>query len=209
MNYENLDLSLDKEILAKIYSPEFESNLRYAYSLYVLSKEQLSSLGLNPFEVKRTPLYRRWRMTARMLEHNAGDLGFGGRYTGLVSEKALELMIERTVMKQSWSNNERLATEHPIPNSCIVHYLLAELEQVLTYEEYYAMFHNYSITVVTTNSENQYLKNNGQKTFKFGDSWEDMYNSNGVVTLMKPSLHSAVNKEIWTNWYNNRKSNNV
>lgn len=130
----------------------------------------------------------------RQIEALVGEAGFKGHVTGLISENAWQTICNE-YKGIAPTKATRLAKEHPITYSnialaCITH------KGVLTFDEFFKMWTDNLVSTVTTNAENQRLKN-FQQTFVLGvDDWKVMYELAGIKLIERPKLRSHAAKRL-------------
>ena len=152
-------------------------NFDLAYEVY--SRVYCSWLELSDREQKRA---------RRQVESMVREAGFNGKKTGLISEAALETVINEKKGIEPGKDN-RTATEHPVTYTNIALYCLNSKFK-LSYKEYFDIWFDNLITTETTSEENQRLKA-FQKDFKFGvDCWKQMYEDAGIKLVERPRLMS-------------------
>lgn len=131
----------------------------------------------------------------RQVESTVREAGFNGHNTGLISEAALETVIQQMKGIKPTKDN-RTALEHPITYTNIAMYCLT-VKQKLSFKDYFDVWFNNLITTITTNEENMRLKNH-QKQFTFGvDCWKEMYEAAGIKLIEKPDFRSHDEKRKW------------
>lgn len=124
----------------------------------------------------------------RQVEAMVRESGFNGNSTGLISEAALETVInQKKGIKPNKDN--RTALEHPITYTNVALYCLNN-ETLLSYDGYFNVWFDNLVTTVTTNEEN-YRLTKFQKNFEFGvDCWKKMYEEAGIKLVEKPMLRT-------------------
>jgi hypothetical protein len=131
----------------------------------------------------------------RQVEATVNEAGFRGHSTKLISEAAWQTVLnEKRGIEPS--KGDRVATEHPITFTNVALFIL-NLEDKLSYDDYFAVWFNNLITTTTTNAENYRLKDY-QKNFKFGiDCWKQMYENAGIKLMERPRVMSHDEKREW------------
>lgn len=131
----------------------------------------------------------------RQVESTVRETGFNGNSTGLISEAALQTVINQMKGIKATKDN-RTALEHPVTYTNIAMHCLTAKEK-LSFEDYFNVWFDNLVTTITTNEENMRLKNH-QKTFAFGvDCWTEMYYAAGVKLVQKPDFRSYDEKRKW------------
>jgi hypothetical protein len=150
-------------------------NFEIAYMVYEFVYDRWSELS----ETEK-------KKARRQVESTMREAGFNGVSTGLVSVKALETIVNEKKGIEP-SRKTRQAIEHPITYTNIARFCL-EADTKMTRDEYLKVWFDNLITTVTTNEENQYLRN-FQENFRFGvDCWRKMYEAAGIQLVEKPNF---------------------
>lgn len=191
-----IDFTLNDKAKSILDCPLMSKRAQRIYNHYVDVRNEIKQLGTNPFKAeKKSAVYRAYRIDARIAEASAGELGISDTPTGYWSYDAWMLNLQQLF----FGRRVRIATEHPRTKRCITEFLLAEYEQELTLEQYIAVWTNYSVTVQTTDKENQDLARGAQKTQHFFDDWlHDTYPQHNIELLYKPRTNT---NQLRTYWY--------
>ena len=138
---------------------------------------------------------REQKKARRQVEATVREAGFNGKPTGLISETALQTMINQMKGIKPTKYN-RTAIEHPVTYTNVAMHILA-MKEKLSYEDYFQVWFDNLITNVTTNEENIRLKNL-QKKYAFGiDCWKEMYEAAGIKLVVRPDFRSTDEKRKW------------
>lgn len=136
-------------------------------------------------QYKQAPSANTKTKVARDLENCVKDR-IKGKKTGLISKEALALRI-KVSQKLINKSQAMLSTEHPITYKSICKYILEQPKR-LSAEEFYNLWHNNLITVVTTRKQNYDLMKL-QKYFVFPtDDWKEMYTKLSIILYNDPNF---------------------
>lgn len=159
-------------------------NCEIAYMVY--SKSYDNWANLSDKEQKKA---------RRQVESTLRESGFNGNPTGLISEAALQTVINQKKGIQP-TKQSRTALEHPVTYTNVAMYCLTRPTK-LSFDEYFNVWADNLVTTVTTNEENQRLRK-FQSTYRFGiDCWKEMYAQAGVKLVERPRMMSKEEKREW------------
>lgn len=156
-----------------------------AYTIYKTVYQSYQSL---PIKAQR----RARRTIESSIRESAG---FNGVSTGLISMNALQTIINQKNGIHPTSQT-RLATEHPVTHKNVAEYILNDLPE-LNKEEYFDVWESHLVTTVTTNQENQYLKNFQSEFNIKEDCWKEMYSKAGIELIERPNFRLKSVKEYY------------
>jgi hypothetical protein len=135
---------------------------------------------------------REQKKARRQVEAMVRESGFNGNPTGLISEAALETVINHKKGIKPNKDN-RTALEHPVTYTNVALHCLNN-ETLLSYDDYFNVWFDNLVTTITTNEEN-YRLTKFQKNFEFGvDCWKKMYEEAGIKLVERPRLMSKSEK---------------
>lgn len=138
---------------------------------------------------------REQKKARRQVESTVREAGFNGTPTGLISEAALETVINQKKGIQPTKDN-RTALEHPITYTNVAMHCIT-MPSKLSFEEYFNVWFDNLVTTITTNEENMRLKK-FQSEYTFGvDCWKEMYEAAGIKLIEKPVLRTNEAKRQW------------
>lgn len=124
----------------------------------------------------------------RQVESTLRESGFNGNPTGLISEAALETVVNQKKGIQP-TKMTRTALEHPITYTNVAMHCLSQPTK-LSFDDYFKVWADNLVTTITTNEENQRLRSY-QSDFNFGvDCWKEMYENAGIKLVEKPILRT-------------------
>ena len=152
-------------------------NCEIAYMVYSHAYDNYNSLS-----------DREQKKARRQVESTLRESGFNGNPTGLISEAALETVINQKKGIEP-TKQTRTALEHPVTYTNVAMYCLTHPEK-LSFDEYFKVWEDNLVTTITTNEENQRLRWH-QSKFVFGvDCWKEMYEAAGIKLIEKPVLRT-------------------
>lgn len=197
---QHLNLVLSDEDKHRTHHPLFIHNYRHAYDYYLQTRALVRSCDINFYGEEGQKMVR---LCERQLEVQAEEMGVSETRTGLISEEALKTKVKQYLYgKSSIKKTEALATEHPITKRSVAKFLLWT-DQTFDFDEYWAVWNNHLITVVTTNHENHSILQPLQQNFVFGvDRWEDVYAKACIVLHNNPDFRSPLEKQKTLQWFN-------
>lgn len=200
----NLDLNLREETKSRVYHPLYKFNYHQAYQYYLKAWMFVRSFEHNFYGDEAKKLFIQCE---RQLETQAEELGVSEIKTGLISENALITKIREALHgKEHTKKKEALATEHPITKRSVAKFLLWG-ETQYSFEEYWAIWNNHLVTVITTNHENHSILQPLQQEFTFGECWKDLYERAGIKLYENPDFRNPATKQKWVDWLNERERN--
>lgn len=170
---KNVHIMIDPKVL-----PAY----KLAHSVYVMVKSS--------YDNAEPSLKSRLR---RQVEATVREAGFNGTSTKLISVKALETLVNEKKGIVACRKSRR-ALEHPVTHKNISEYIL-NLDDVLSFDEFYTVWFENLVTTVTTNEENQRLRK-FQSSFVLGEHcWKEMYNEAGIELVERPNFQLKAVKQ--------------
>lgn len=152
-------------------------NCKMAYMVYSHAYDNWNSLS-----------DKEQKKARRQVESTLREAGFNGNPTGLISEAALETVINQKKGIEP-TKKTRTALEHPVTYTNVAMYCLTQPKK-LTQMQYFKVWSDNLVTTITTNEENQRLRAY-QSKFNFGvDCWKEMYENAGIKLVEKPTLRT-------------------